>query len=483
MAGPWGATALAAAIALRAWWIYKYGLVTGDTVVYGDIAQNWMRHGIYGLTGDIGGHPFIRPTLIRLPGYPLLLVACFALFGAGKYTAVLLLQAALDLWTCLLLAGTARRLFGEPAGLAALWLAALCPFMANMVASPLTETPTLFCIALAFYAMVRWVQCGCRLNRWIAALGFALAWAILLRPEQGLLAAAIVPAILWSDRQMLGPSRPWSFDIVRAALLLSSLAVLPLVPWTARNWHTFHVVQPLAPRYANDPGEFNPYGFQRWYRTWAIDFSSTANVYWNYDGAAVSIGDLPNRAFDSNEQYAHTDAALNLYNQTDTATPAADTLFAAIAAERIQANPLRYYLALPLARVVNMVFRPRVDNLPVPLDWWNFREHPRPTLFALAYGLLNLAYLTLAALGFSRRHAWGRFAPVLWAMTATLAMRSLLLLTLDNSEPRYTLEFYPVLIVLAASLWPSSPNQHPQNLLKRDRRPNSHPVSPAEPPR
>ena len=91
--------------------------------------------------------------------------------------------------------------------------------------------------------------------------------------------------------------------------------MLPLAPWTVRNWRTFHVVQPLAPRYATDPGELVPLGFQRWYRTWAIDFASTEEVYWNYDSAPIEIGDLPARAFDSNDQYAQTAAILNDYNK------------------------------------------------------------------------------------------------------------------------------------------------------------------------
>jgi hypothetical protein len=37
-------------------------------------------------------------------------------------------------------------------------------------------------------------------------------------------------------------------------------------------------------------------------------------------------------------------------------------------------------------------------------------------------------------------------------MVATIAMRVLLLLTLDNSEARYTLEFYPVVIVLGSAV-------------------------------
>jgi len=451
MWGAWGCAALCFGLALRVGWVWKFGLVTGDTLVYGDIAQNWMRHGVYGLTGIVKGEPVVRPTLIRLPGYPLFLAACFLVFGVGKYTPVLALQVLMDLWTCLLLAGTSRRVFGERAGLAALWLGAACPFMANFVASPLTETPTLFCMALAFYALVRWVKAGCGANRWIAVIGFALAWAILLRPEQGLLAAAVVTGMIWLERKPFEPA--WSLRMFRGALLVSFLAFLPLVPWAVRNWRTFHVLQPLAPRYANDPKEFNPYGFQRWYRTWAIDFASTANVYWNYDGDSISIADLPNRAFDSNEQYAQTEAALNEYNLTDSASPRVDVKFAAIAAERVKDDPLRYYVALPVARVANMWFRPRVDDLPVPLEWWKFREHKAATLFALGYGLLNLGYLALAAVGFARRRQWGAWAPVLWVMVATVGLRSVLLLTLDNSEPRYTLEFFPVLIVLGSSIW------------------------------
>ncbi len=461
MWGAWGVAALAVGAALRGWWIWKYGLVTGDSVLYGDIARNWMQHGVYGLSGVVKGKVAIRPTLIRLPGYPLFLVACFAVFGVGKYLPVLGLQALMDLWTCLLVAGVARRVFGERAGLAALWLGAACPFMANFVASPLTETPTLFCMGLAFYALVRWVEDGSGLNRWVGAIGFALGWAILLRPEQGLLAAAVVPGMVWLEWKSNSALTPggrhfvgfWTLRVVRGAVMVSVLALLPLVPWAVRNWRTFHVVQPLAPRYANDPGEFNPYGFQRWYRTWAIDFASTANVYWNYDGDTISIADLPNRAFDSNEQYAQTEAALNEYNLTTSATPKVDRLFAAIAAERVKADPLRYYVALPVARVFNMWFRPRVDDLSVPLEWWRFREHRAATLFAVAYGLLGLGYYALAGLGLSRWRAWGACGPVLWVMVATVGLRTALLLTVDNSEPRYTLEFFPVLIVLGSSVW------------------------------
>jgi hypothetical protein len=241
---------------------------------------------------------------------------------------------------------------------------------------------------------------------------------------------------------------------LKPALLAALLTLLPLVPWTARNWHTLHVFQPLAPRFANDPGEYNPAGFERWYRTWAVDSSSTEQVYWNYDGNAISIRDLPSRAFDSSAQYAETQKLLNDYNVDMIITPAIDRRFDALARERIQDSPLRYYVAMPVTRVLNMAFRPRLDFLEIPLQWWKGRA--RTVVFAWFYGALNLGYFVLAAIGLARRRLWWVHRVIVWSMLATIAFRIALLLTIDNSETRYTLEFFPVLIVLGAGWFAKS---------------------------
>ena len=446
----YGAAILAGAV-LRVWFILAYAHVTGDTLVYGDIALNWMQHGVYGFTQTLHGLPAPpRPTLIRLPGYPLFLAVCFKVFGVGRYAAVLFLQAALDLMTCGLVAATARRIFGDRAALPALWLGAICPFTAIYVAFPLTETLTLLWIALAFYGLCRWQGAGAGLNRWIGVIGAGLAYAVLLRPEQGMLAACVVPAMIWMERgRGLG-----GVQALRPAMVVSLLTVLPLVPWTIRNERTFHLFQPLAPRYADDPGERNPYGFQRWYRTWAIDYASTETIYWNYEGDELHIGDLPARAFDSPEQYAATAALIDEYNERTTSTPEVEGRFDAIALERIRAHRFRYYVALPVARVLNMIFRPRLEAFPLPLDWWRFRQHRRNSFIASALGALSLGYLGLALIGFLKRRPlvldYSASGPILVSMAATIVLRCVLLLTLDNSETRYTLEFFPVLIVLAA---------------------------------
>jgi hypothetical protein len=384
-------------------------------------------------------------------------------------------QVIVDLATCALVGLLTARLMGRRAGLAALWLAALCPFTANYAAMALTETWSIFCVGLAFFALERWVaawRADRRGTGWAVAIGAALAYAVLLRPDQGLLAATVVPAMVWVGlgglvgiRAAVGPhlkSEMWGTQIfariltrmlrgLRPAAIACAVVALPLTIWAGRNWRTFHVFQPLAPRYANDPGEAVSYGFQRWYRTWAIDFESTLDVYWRYDGDVVHLEDLPRRAFDDARQWQQTHDLFAAYNQQTSSTPAFDGEFALIADERVRASPTRYYVLLPLARDLNMWLRPRTETMKLPLDWWAVSKHPKRSALVMAYGLLNAVYLGLGVWGFwwwySRARASCR--PIVWAMVGFVALRFALLLTLDNSEPRYTLECFPVVFVLA----------------------------------
>lgn len=441
----WGALALG--LALRLIFIFHTPRIAGDTLIYGDIAKNWIHHGVYGFADSPAG-PI--PTLIRLPGYPLFLALCFRIFGDDRYTAVMLIQCLIDLGTCVLLSSLARRIFGPRAATAVLWLAVLCPFTASYVAAPLTETLSLTCIVVAFYGLERWRLETTRWNRWLWIVAVTLAYAVLLRPEQGLLAAAILPFMLWSSLRR-GTGLPAAVPVVVAALCI----ILPLVPWGIRNWRTFHVVQPLVPRDAVDPGELVPRGFNRWVRTWAIDFASTEEVYWNYNTSTIDVNDIPTRAFDTEDQYSRTEALLNEHNQTFTATPKIDEGFEALAKERIDDDPLRYYLALPFARLANMAFRPRTEMMAINLEWWKWSKHKGQTAFATFYAFLNLIYFALGGLGLWRwwRSGWKDHAGLAWATVAFLVLRCGLLLTLDNSEPRYTLEFFPLLILWTGALF------------------------------
>jgi 4-amino-4-deoxy-L-arabinose transferase-like glycosyltransferase len=424
--------ALAAGAALRLWFIHAYPEVQGDPLIYGDIAKNWMLHGIYGLSSADG----IRPTLIRLPGYPLFLMLCFRLFGVEHYHAVMYVQTVIDLATCLLISGFTAKLTSARAGWFALWLAVLCPFTANYAATPLTETLELFSIALALYSFARILE-----NpewRWVLLLAFAFSYAALLRPDGALLAVAFCPALVFYGAKLWGTPL-----ILRMALVCCVLSVLPFVPWAIRNWNTFHVIQPLAPRYATDPGEaINP-GFNRWTKTVCADLTCTWEIYWNANSDPLPFASLPSRAFDSQAQYIKTRQLFADYNKTTTLTPEIDARFADLASERIQAYPVRYYLAMPMARVLDMWLRPRTELLWIELRWWEYSRHHAETEFALAYAALNLAYLVLALIGFYR---WPRFAG---AMLLFILLRCALLATIEAPEPRYTLECFPIVIALA----------------------------------
>src|SRR5258705_10128936 len=172
--GIYAALALAVGLALRLWFVAHVARVGGDTLVYGNIARNWMQHGVYSFASP-SGVPV--PTLIRLPGSPLFLMPCFWLFGVEHYTAVMYVQCGIDLCTCLLIAVLAGRLFGRRAAVAALWLSALCPFMAVYTAAPLTQGPTLFFISLTFYALGRWRSAGLGFNLWLWVTAPALAYS------------------------------------------------------------------------------------------------------------------------------------------------------------------------------------------------------------------------------------------------------------------------------------------------------------------
>jgi 4-amino-4-deoxy-L-arabinose transferase-like glycosyltransferase len=438
----WSAALVAGAL-LRLLFFHLRPTVAGDALMYEDLAHNIVAHHVYGFSATV-----IQPTLIRLPGYPLFLAGCFALFGAGNYGAVVVVQMLVDLAGCALLGILAERLAGRRAGLAAIWLAALCPFTANYSVVLLAETLSVFCVVVALVALERWDALDSAW-RWVVVLGCALSGAVLLRPDEGILPAAIVPVMLWVGlrRRGLGLARR-----IAPVMVVSLLVALPLSLWTARNWRVFHVFQPLAPRYANDPDEAVPFGFQRWFRTWAVDYEATYDIYWNYDDTRMRVGDLPARAFDDAQQKEQTQALFARYNKVVSATPEFDAAFAQIAAERIAGHPLRYYVLLPAAREADMWLRPRFELTTMPVDWWNFSRHPLQSTEELAYALLDAGYLALAVVGLVRwrRRVWDGRAAIAYTILGFVAMRCALLLTLDNSEPRYTLECFPVVIVLGA---------------------------------
>ena len=435
--------AAVAGLALRLWFVMKLPVVQGDSLIYANIARTWLHHGVFGITDGTA----ITPTLVRLPGYPAFLAVVFALFGDDSFRAAMLLQLLIDLATCWAIAELAATLAPEclraRAHKWAFVSAALCPFTANYVALPLTETLSIATTAWALLFAVRSlrsVRDGRNENLYIMCCGSFCAATCLLRPDNGIVVAVICLSLLFAGRE-----RRTSLGGLRKGVLVGALTVLPLVPWTIRNWHTFHVFQPLAPRYANNPDEFVPHGFNRWVKTWIVDYVSTEEIYWRIDdtGDPADPDDLPSRAFDSAEQREATYQLFYDIPSDGGLTEESDAKFAQLAQERIRGHWLRYYVTLPLARIADMWLRPRIEMLPLEQRWWAFEDR-RESWIAVALGGINLGLVVLAVIGALRFRS-----PTGWMLVAFVVVRSLFLGTLENPEPRYTLECLPVMLAFA----------------------------------
>jgi hypothetical protein len=456
-----------AALALRLLFVLHFPGIVDDSRLYTDIAENWLQRGVYGIT-DSGQ---VVPTLSRLPGYPAFLAALFALFGWSNFRAVLVTQVLFDLGTCCLIADLARRMFSERAAKAAFLLTAVCPFLANYAAAALTETLEIFFTSLALdLAVIGLVDLrgetssGLKSSRsswgsavWLAC-GLSIGACILLRPDGGILLAAFgVYCLLLLVGGIVEPTRgagrasPLPISVLRIGIVIAVGALLPVVPWTMRNLRTMHRFQPLAPRYANDSDELVMTGFNRWTKTWMADYASVQEIYWNVPGSAIDVGRLPRRAFDSPEQRQETAQLFADYNQDHDLAPELDARFAKLAGARIQPAPLRYYVWLPAVRIADMWLRPRTELLPSDPRWWEFNDDALWLTVSIAFGVVNLIYVGAAAAGLVSSRGF----PGLGLFVSFLLLRSLFLGSLENPEPRYTLECYPVVIVLAAAFFTS----------------------------
>ena len=438
-----------AGVALRLFFFFHFPAITNDSRIYADLATNWLQHGVYGETQL----DQIVPTDARLPGYPAFLAAIFALFGAGNFKAVLLVQIFLDLMTCLLIADLARRTVSERAARIAFALACLCPFLANYSAAALTETLEIFFTVLALDLAAMGLDAldpdspvRASWSAW-AGSGAAVAACILLRPDGGILLASMGAYLLVLLGKRIRANRSLVLVLI-AGIVFSLFALAPLIPWTIRNFRTLSHFQPLAPRYATEQDELVPRGFNRWVKTWIADYTSVEEFYWSVPGNNLDPSKLPDRAFDSSEEQDKTLALIADYNQSQQITPDLDARFGDLAAERIRAHPARYYTVLPALRIADMWLRPRAEILPPDPRWWEFDDEVSSSILAVALGLVNLAFIGAACLALLRGRSQVRYLGLLLIF---VVLRSAFLGTLENPESRYTLECYPVVVLLAAA--------------------------------
>jgi len=464
--------ALVAGLCLRLFFVLRFPASSGDTVLYEQMASNWLLHHVYAM--DVGGQ--ITPVDLRMPGYPIFLAIVYAITGKtgdAAHFSLMLAQVVVDLFSCVLIAALAailalmvseqapaRRIF-----VAGIWLAALCPFTANYTAVTLTEVFAIFFTAAALLPLCLLVGRP-RNNGWLFLkrawtrannYRYLAAWAALFvgictlfRPESPLLLIAawiVLAVVLFTQHE----AKRWIQTIAGMGLICA----IPLVPWTLRNAVTLHEFQPLAPKYSNLPGELIPYGFMSWEKTWLYRFRDVYLVPWKLNDEAIRVEDIPSYAFDTAEERDRVASILEPYNNDLTLTADEDAAFGKVARERTARHPLRTYVWLPIARAAVMWFTPRIELIPVsgtvfPLvqSWQDDKVDQSVTV---GFFLLNIAYVALAIVGAIR--LWRRSAavrPALGMMILFVVLRTAFLTTIETPEPRYVLVCFPIVIVLAA---------------------------------
>jgi hypothetical protein len=467
---------LAVGLCLRLFFVLRYPANSGDTVLYEQMATNWLKHGTYAM--EVYGK--ITSVDLRMPGYPAYLALIYLVTGrvgeAARFAAMLG-QVLVDLLACVLIAGLAALLLlavnerarPKQAFLAGLWLSALCPFIANYAAVPLTEVFAAFFTAAAlvpFTVLVTrarnrgWLRADRRWafnEYWHLAAAGALLTGIctLFRPESPLLLGAVwlvLTVILLRQREF----QRWIVTLAATALA----CVIPLAPWAIRNAITFHEFQFLAPKNSNLPGELVPYGLMSWEKTWLYRFRDVYLVPWKLNDEPIDIDDMPARAFDTPEEKERVAMILEQYNNDLTFTPEEDAAFAQLARERTARYPLRTYIWLPAARAITLWFTPRIELLPFsgkvfPLaQAW--QDDPIDQSVTTALFLLNIAYVALAIWGALRIWRWSTNArAAVGLLVAFILIRTMFLTTLETPEPRYVLVCFPAVIALAAQVFAS----------------------------
>ena len=467
--------ALIAGLGLRLYFVLKFPATSGDTVLYEQIAANWLKHHVYGM--DVGGA--ITPVDLRMPGYPAFLAIIYALTGRTGSDArfwVMLAQVLVDLLSCLAIAKLAALLACSSSDAAtnkrvysfALWLAALCPFTANYAAVPLTEVFATFWTALACCALVVALRRARKpdfllqstrlpLSKSVEytalAAGLIVGAGTLFRPETPILliVAAFVFAGVFFRR---GNYRRWFW--VCLAMALACLAILS--PWAIRNMVKLGEPQFLTPKYSNLPGELIPYGFMAWEKTWLYRVRDCYLAPWKLNEESISVEDLPARAFDTPEEKERVAVILEQYNNDLTLTPEEDSAFAQLGRERTARHPVRTHVLLPAARAVTIWFTPRIELLPFsghvfPLAQMR-EDDPVDQEVTSLFFVLNLFYAGLGVWGAAqlwRSNAAARPAVVFLALF--ILLRTAFLTTLETPEPRYVLVCFPILIALGAQVF------------------------------
>ena len=391
-------TALTVRIAAAFW--FDPPLISDDRD-YHAIAQSLVRGEGFAIDGAL--------TAYRLPGYPYVLAAVYGVFGESGL-AVRLLQALVDVFSCLLTYLLGRRLLTERQAQTAAGIYAILPISILYTTVRMSESVFTACFLLFLVLLPEDPK---DLRRPIL-LGVIAGCAVLIRSTALLLPVIILVAPSFS-------SQPLSTRLRSCAMTVGVMFIV-LCPWMARNERIFD------------------------------RFSLTSNGgvnFWmgNHSGASGSYSFPAGNPLDSvSEDFDRSDLGYRLGLEFWRDEPAAAVV--------LTAKKLAHFFAIDYWMVMVQT---------VPQDWRPperaitfFQQLPVSWLVAVQLPFVAIMVFALPGIVFlspDRRHLW---KPVMAAGLLWIAAHLLI-----YGTARYRFPLYPLFILAAVEGWMIAKRERP----------------------
>jgi len=438
----------AAALIPRLLLVYFAPTGSGDWPVYQTVAQNILANQCVSLSDPASGACIPNWGGNHLPGFSWFIAMVWSLFPR-EWLSIGIAQSLVIAFTTVYLAKSMAPLFfdrhwARVAGL----LAALSPLVVPWARISLPDTLALAATQWILADLVRSYLEG-RLR--VVSLAVASAVAMFLRYDSVLLAFPIaVTGIIIHG--------PW--DAIRRGLILLLITAVPLGIWWARSISVGLGGFPKP--YALQSGGAPPMGYIAWGKTWAVDqYQAPTWVYAVYTQRynTINIDPAVYRSKEERRRVESLVAELKSEHDLKPFPSHIDNAFAELAAERRAAEPLQYWLVLPLRRAATLWFNPRnsaawpvslntVENEGLPSQSRLVEialNNPGATLVKLGTAAYRLA-LPIVALVFliwmrrRRLESWLLLNAITFAVASTIFHAALLM-----TEPRYIVATIPFL--------------------------------------
>jgi 4-amino-4-deoxy-L-arabinose transferase-like glycosyltransferase len=196
-------------------------------------ALDYDRHGASIANGHGFALSYGRPTAFRPPAYPFFVAGVYSVVGtadkAQRVEWARIANAFVGVGIVALIGLIAFQLWGRREALAALGLGAIYIPLILVGQSVMSEPLFVLCLLGAIAAVLH-----SRGYRWVVLAGVLTGLAILGRANALILLAPLAFAV-WKRPRGLGPP-----------IALCIAAALTVLPWTIRNYETFHAFVPVS---------------------------------------------------------------------------------------------------------------------------------------------------------------------------------------------------------------------------------------------